>query len=396
MRIRSKISIVLGLTVLAGCGGGSGNSGSNATRSYQITDLGAITRSVQKQTSSRDSTPPPPAFIGPPSIINQGGSGTIGVGIIQISPFGQVAGTTGSSAGPANMQAFLYVNGNRVTIGTLGGPVSEALGINASGQVVGAASLPPSAGGNLHAILYSNGKLSDLGTLGGPDSIANAINANGEIVGTSSLKAGSAGSTSQTAPWHAFLYNQGTMADLGTLPGYPNSTAVGINDAGQIIGMAQDNASPPNTVGFVYTNGALHSLGTLGGTLSAPIAINAQGQVVGGSTTAPTSTSPSGEIHPFLWQNGKMTDIGTLGGTHGNAMGINNLGQVVGGSTTVPNGANDHAFLYDGKTMTDLNTQIPGNSGWLLVAAMSINDQGKIVGIGNIGGQVHAFLLTPQ
>ena len=55
-----------------------------------------------------------------------------------------------------------------------------------------------------------------------------------------------------------------------------------------------------------------------------------------------------------------------------------------------------HAFLFNGTTMTDLNTLINPISGWTLVEAQDINDIGQIVGYGfNSGGQEHAFLLTP-
>jgi probable HAF family extracellular repeat protein len=45
--------------------------------------------------------------------------------------------------------------------------------------------------------------------------------------------------------------------------------------------------------------------------------------------------------------------------------------------------------------MKDLNRLIPGDSGWVLVAAYAINDAGQIVGCGNRRGQRRAFLLTP-
>lgn len=38
---------------------------------------------------------------------------------------------------------------------------------------------------------------------------------------------------------------------------------------------------------------------------------------------------------------------------------------------------------------------IPAGSGWVLGEAYAINDAGQIAGYGNIGGEEHAFLLTP-
>jgi probable HAF family extracellular repeat protein len=69
---------------------------------------------------------------------------------------------------------------------------------------------------------------------------------------------------------------------------------------------------------------------------------------------------------------------------------------VVGyGETT---GSVDHAWLWQTVNgvgvMTDLNTLIPPNSGWVLNDAYGINDNQQIVGRGHLGsgGVVHAFL----
>jgi probable HAF family extracellular repeat protein len=75
-------------------------------------------------------------------------------------------------------------------------------------------------------------------------------------------------------------------------------------------------------------------------------------------------------------------------------MASNASGQVVGEAQTTGDAA-EHAFLYDGVTMTDLNSLIDPISGWTLTESSAINDGGQIVGNGTIGGQTHAFLLTP-
>jgi len=46
--------------------------------------------------------------------------------------------------------------------------------------------------------------------------------------------------------------------------------------------------------------------------------------------------------------------------------------------------------------MTDLNSLIPRGSGWRLVQATAINKTGQIAGWGEVDGQTHAFLLTPE
>ena len=69
-------------------------------------------------------------------------------------------------------------------------------------------------------------------------------------------------------------------------------------------------------------------LGTLGGNTSVAAALNAAGQVAGGSTTA------SGEEHAFFWDGTTMRDLGTLGGNASFAIDLNKVGQVAGYSTT--------------------------------------------------------------
>jgi hypothetical protein len=46
--------------------------------------------------------------------------------------------------------------------------------------------------------------------------------------------------------------------------------------------------------------------------------------------------------------------------------------------------------------MRDLNDLIPHSSGWVLNIAWDVNDSGAIVGEGTVGGNVRAFLLTPN
>ena len=74
---------------------------------------------------------------------------------------------------------------------------------------------------------------------------------------------------------------------------------------------------------------------------------------------------------------------------------INDSGQVVGRSNIAGDSA-IHAFLYDGtEGMLNLNDLIPTGTGWELAYAYNINSSGQIVGFGEIGGENHAFLMTP-
>jgi probable HAF family extracellular repeat protein len=100
-------------------------------------------------------------------------------------------------------------------------------------------------------------------------------------------------------------------------------------------------------------------------------------------------------MHGFLrTTDGTMTDLGTMGFLYVQPYAINASTSVVG---QVSNGGpgSGRAFIWQNGIITDLNTLIPIASGWVLSIATSINDNGQIAGTGTIGGQTHAYLLTP-
>jgi probable HAF family extracellular repeat protein len=142
----------------------------------------------------------------------------------------------------------------------------------------------------------------------------------------------------------------------------------------------------------------MYELGTLGGTESFGGAINSGGQVAGFSYM-----TGHADYHAFLWTpttpngtNGTMLNLGTLGGSNSFSYNVGTGGQVVGASEIITTSDRTHAFLYtSGSGMVDLNTLIDPLSGWELLDAAGINDAGQITGQGLIGGQYHAYLLTP-
>ena len=149
-------------------------------------------------------------------------------------------------------------------LGTLGGPESRAIGINAAGQVAGYSA---AAGGGLHAFLYSDGAMTDLHAFSGPMSTAFAVNNRGQVVGDYL--------TGDGETCHAFLYSGGKMTDLGTLLG-GDSFAHGLNDRGQVVGYSTDRKSGRSRA-FLYSEGKMTDLGAP----SAPIAM-------------PTTSMPTG------------------------------------------------------------------------------------------------------
>jgi len=272
-------------------------------------------------------------------------------------------------------------------LGTLGGPFSEGLGVNNSGQVVGDSYTSTL---DTHAFVSSgSGSLTDLGTLGGTFSQAFGINASGTVVGAASLSDEST---------HAFVISSGGgMIDLGTLGGTA-SQANAINSAGQITGSAMlacNGCDSPVFHAFLTASGSVidssNDLGSLAGPSgnSYGIAVNSSGQVAGYSDTL------TGYPHAFLTSaSGAMADLGTLGGASSQASGLNDSGLVVGFSFDAS--GNQLAFLSDGTTMFDLNALIGIEAAhWVLVDATAINNLGQIVGTGLLDGVEHVFLLEP-
>ena len=155
---------------------------------------------------------------------------------------GQVVGISGICQNAVGNQsaahALLWENGVPRDLGNLGGTAwNTPMAINNTGVVVGFSDLVGDQGGsnpNFHAFRWVRpGPMQDLGTLLG-DAISEAlgVNARGQIVGVS-YAAGFANP-------RAFIYQQGSMVDLNTLttPNSPVYLVVGgdINDEGVIVG----------------------------------------------------------------------------------------------------------------------------------------------------------------
>jgi probable HAF family extracellular repeat protein len=312
-----------------------------------------------------------------------------------------------------------------ITLGSLGGAVSTAAGINDKAQVAGTSWLQHSGFGHLeHAFLWTSGKgMTDLGTLGGHASNGFALNDGGDVVGSSWVT----GDASQ----HAFLWTESAgMQDLGTVGG-DSSAALAINDAGEVAGWSVTTTG--STDAFVWTqSGGIKDIGNLGGSFAAATGVASDGSVTGYSTTATDTRN-----HLFLWTStGGTKDLGRIGAnpamptainSHrtivgaffppknasiqafvrfakgvpqdiapGAALAINVGGTVVGMTTPDSNG--DAAFLW---TQTggvqDLGTMIPAHTGKTLTAAVGINTSGKIIANEATTGttKVRPILLLP-
>jgi probable HAF family extracellular repeat protein len=271
---------------------------------------------------------------------------------------------------------------------SLGGSYSQAYSINNLGQVVGSATLLGDA--SYHAFQWNGGAtpplvaLKDLKALvASGNSRAFSINDKGQATGFSSTSIG----TEHAVIWQ----NTGVITDLGTLDGTGNSHGNVINATGEVAGFSSLTGNK-STHAVLWSNGTKKDLGTLGGSHSAAYGLNTLGEVAGSATTALDAAQ-----HAFLWQPNQlpqMKDLGTFGGTFSEAHGISRNSDVVGVSTTA-NNAVQKAFLWQsGLGLQDLNTLIDSASGWTLMEAQAISEDGTyITGVGMVNGERHAFLL---
>lgn len=299
-----------------------------------------------------------------------------------------VAGFEETSAG--NPSAWLLNCGSFSSLSTLGGSYAESQGINDSDMVVG---WSHNGSGKRRAFRWtSGGGMVDLGTVSGrTDSEALSVNSSSEIVGTV-MNFGSPPSTRLAflyLPADAYTLTSG-MNSLGTLGG-TQSVATDINNSGRVVGGAQNAGG--NYRPFRWNSGTMTDLGTLGGDSVYPDhraeAVNSSGNIVGRSYTAGAAA------RAFYWNGTTMANLGVLtGGTESWAFGINDSNVVVGTSNVT--GGAFHAFVYDTTNgLRDLNNLIAGGSGWTLIRATDINNEGFITGWGTNGsGDTRAFMLT--
>lgn len=239
----------------------------------------------------------------------------------------------------------------------------EAIALNNDAEVAGLFRQPS---GVWHAFLF-NGGFTDLGTLGGAESQALSINAAGDVVGTSD--------TAQAGTRHAFLYHAGQLVDLNTQLCGPSGwvlTAAGyIGDGGQIIASATNGKATQMYLlspadggagsGAAETAACYTLSPWAGGSPAgfaapmlplAPIAIgtmtlgfNPAGAAVG------YSAQNTSEMHAVLLENGNTVDLNSRiradsGWTLIAALAINDFGQIAG------------AGLYQGRMQAFLLTPL--------------------------------------
>jgi len=286
---------------------------------------------------------------------------------------------------------WIWRNGVRVSLGLKG----SGTAINRKGHVVGSYLTGEWYNAGLaivpvqHAFVWQDEKMTDLGTFGGLNSYASSINNSDQVVGVADSSQGR----------QTFLWQNGVKTPLASLvsatSGWKLESVNRILDDGRVLGIGSFQNGrhiyqlTPQPDGF-YT---VTDLGQLTGTEStlSLSKFNDLGWATGLSDFGWSNVGGMADIQAVLWKAGTMTALGNLGSPASYGLGLNNRGDVVGES----NSQSYRAFLWRGGMIYDLNSQIPSDSGWVLVDADAINDAGQIVGHGMIEGVHRAFLLDP-
>ncbi|MBX3731215.1 MAG: PQQ-binding-like beta-propeller repeat protein [Verrucomicrobiae bacterium] len=179
-----------------------------------------------------------------------------------------------------------------------------------------------------------------------------------------------------------------------------NVVVNGASSKGRIFGKAQF------TVGGPYQGFLSDAFPIFINSDSAFMAVTGSSEVLESSDQGGTVgwTDTGGGMRAFRVPAGVQTPVtlsshllSGLGLGHSSAWGINCDGQAVGRSQ-LPNQSEYRAVRWDRgvSVAQDLNSLLPPNSGWVLEHAISISDQGVVLGSGRRNGAQRLWRMRPQ
>ena len=331
---------------------------------------------------------------------------------LRVTLFAGLAALSGAQAGT---HAFVWDSTTGMTdIGTLGGNMSYALGINDSGVVAGYSYLSDNT--TTHAFLWTAaGGMVDIsaGLQPGTSSQANFVNVRGNVAGTSlvgtrpQVPAARIGHRWSLLPSfrkdnrnygfginkleqvtgqqygdpdlyvHAFLWDlrAGTKAILQSIPrGGVNTVGNAINDRSHVTGTG-DNPAIGGYEALLWTSTTampilIGQLGTDGYT--AGEGINKNDEVVG--LNSPT-------LAGFYWNASTgIVPLQSLGGTVSAALGINDTGMISGYGGTATGIVHAVRWSHYTDAPLDLGTLLSGGNSY----ARGINNLGQVVGFADV------------
>ncbi|MBI4718044.1 MAG: hypothetical protein HY763_09590 [Planctomycetes bacterium] len=202
----------------------------------------------------------------------------------------------GQIVGTSNTAPVLWENGSVISLFTTYGVGGVPWDINNLSQVASGDSL----------LQLDTGADTFLGTLGGNVTQAFGLNNNGQVVGWSERLPGE-------AVFHAFLWADGVMIDIGSLEGYFTSSAEAVNRFGVVVGIrviATETGGDNGAFIFTPTNGVrdLESMipANSGWSDLSARDVNDASQIVGAGTI-------NGFRHAFLMNPAPVPAVGRWG-----------------------------------------------------------------------------------